>query len=326
MSRSTPVARLALLGILFAVGCSAPAPASVAFKTSGLTTTNGIASNGIASNGIASNGIASNGIASNGIASNGIASNGMDTNGLAPGVGTNGLAENGLVDASFETSEFESWFAKDPTYSDMVMTYVVRCAVAEGQALSFTTGAASHSWSGTFGLAPQWAAGRPIPQAERELVSACLAAHVNGFGQHVSISVRGYRADGQPIPVTGDEAASYTFREACYFGDLFDGSGTFMALEPDSLDATVSTPRGCAAELGVETHCPPMAYAGSCADLCQAGPDGVTWSRCTVNDVTYRPVRVFLSAASVNRCGDGVCAFPESSVNCPADCGAPAVP
>jgi GLTT repeat (6 copies) len=333
----TPVhsaARVALLAVILCVACesarqTAPEPAPIAMTSGALRSHNGIASNGIASNGIASNGIASNGIASNGIASNGIASNGMLTNGLSPGDGTNGLAENGLVPASLDLQAFKDWFSKDESYSAMVMTYVARCALAEGQSLSYTTATetpTTYAFAGTLGLAPTWASGQPIPQAEQELVSACLAAHTNRFGQHVSISVRGYQADGSPIAVTQDEYTQYTFDEACFFGNLFAGPGTFMALGPSSLDPVISTPRGCAAENGVPTPCAPMVHTGgSCSDVCTAGTDGTAeWASCTVNGISYRPIHIFLSKKSLNVCGDGVCQLSETADSCPADCAAPA--
>ncbi len=262
---------------------------------------NGIASNGIASNGIASNGIASNGIASNGIASNGIASNGIASNGLAPGAGTNGLAALGLSSAGLASPAFEAWFARDAAYGDMVMKYLAQCALPADATLSFAHAGKTYAWTGVFDLAPAWSAGASISAAEQELVSACLAAHTNPQGKHVQISVRGYRADGSAIPVTREEAAGFTFREASYFGNLFDGSGVFVAPERDVMDPAVSTPRGCAAERGVPGACGSMGQAGMAADRCEVGADGATYGACSVNGRAFRPLQVFLSESVVTR-------------------------
>jgi hypothetical protein len=271
--------------------------------------------------GIAMNGIAMNGIAMNGIAMNGIAMNGMTTNGLAAGEGSSGLAERGLTQDALASPEFAAWFAQDPTYASMVMRYVARCALGPDQALSFEQDGASWSWTGTLAVAPRWAAGGPIAEAEQQLVSACLAAHVNGLGHHVSLSVRGYLESGETIALAEGEVEGWTHREACFFGNLFDGSGVWNALEPDLLDPAISTPRGCAAEFGVPQSCPPMVRAGMCADVCSRGPDGTTWVDCVVGDVHYRPVEVSLRDADVYRCGDGVCQdVIESAETCPADC------
>ncbi len=274
--------------------------------------------------GIAMNGIAMNGIAMNGIAMNGIAMNGMTANGLAPGEGTNGLAERGLTQGALAAPEFAAWFAQDPTYAAMVMRYVARCALGPDQSLSYEQDGASWAWTGTLRVAPRWAAGEAIGAGEQQLVSACLAAHVNGLGQHVSLSVRGYLESGETIALDAGEAEGWTYREACFFGNLFDGTGVWNALEPDLLDPAVSTPRGCAAEFGVAQSCPPMQRAGMCADVCAPGPDGVTWADCVAGGAHFRPVQVFLRAADVYRCGDGVCQeLTETAESCPADCAPP---
>ena len=135
-------------------------------------------------------------------------------------------------------------------------------------------------------------------------MSACIGAHANAQGKHVQISVRGYRADGSAIPVTREEADGYRFREASYFGNLFDGSGVFVALERDVMDPAVSTPRGCAAERGVPGSCGPMVQAGMAADRCTVGADGETYGACTVNARAFRPLQVFLSASDVTRVAD----------------------
>jgi hypothetical protein len=292
--------------------------------TNGIATngiaTNGIATNGIATNGIATNGIATNGIATNGIATNGIATNGIATNGLAAGTGTSGLAVNGLTEDGLDTQEFHDWFAANPAYADMVMRYVARCALPDGAALGYELGEASYSWAGTFGLTPGWAAGQAITAGEQELLTACLAAHTNALGRHVTISVRGYRTDGSTIDVTEEEAQGWRFHEACFFGNLFDGAGVGVGVEPDSLRTDVSTPRGCAAEFGVPGDCAPMIHVGMCADLCALGADGVTYESCTVNGRSYRPLQVFLQDSDVYVCGDGTCQFTETAERCAVDC------
>jgi GLTT repeat (6 copies) len=319
MSRSLDSAALrALLAFAFVLAGCQPVepPREVGLSASALTSGNGIATNGIATNGIATNGIATNGIATNGIATNGIA-----TNGLVPGnVGSNGLALNGLAAAGLDAPEFAAWFATDPVYADMVMKYLARCALSADASLTYASADTTYVWPGTLGLAPIWSSGQAIPEAEQQLVTACLAAHTNGLGRHVSISVRGYGEDGAPVAVTADELASYVFSEACYFGNLFTDEGAYVALGEGSLDPSVTTPRGCAAEAGAPGSCLPMLHAGLCSDVCQPGPDGTTVSDCTLNGSHYMGLQVFLLDEDVYRCGDGVCQFTESPESCPADC------
>jgi hypothetical protein len=321
---TTPLRNAALAASMLCLlaACAAPAPdaETVATDRDALRSQNGIALNGIALNGIALNGIALNGIALNGIALNG-----MLTSGLAPGEGTNGLGQNGLVESSFATTEFQTWFAIDTSFSDMVMTYVARCALPAGVTLSYTTESSAHSWTGNLGLAPTWASGQPIPTVEAELVSACLAAHANRYGEHVQISVRGVAASGDLIATTQDEEASFTWREGCFFGNLFDGTGTWSGVDEGSLDPVTTTPRGCVAAFGQAAPCNPMAGAGRCSDVCAKDPTGAVYAECRGNLVdgtvrAFHPVQVLLKQSTVFRCGDGTCQFTESADTCAADC------
>src|SRR5262245_49867819 len=61
-----------------------------------------------------------NGLMANGLSANGLSANGLSANGLS----ANGLSANGLSAASFNT-----WFQQAPAQGDMVMRYLVRCAV-----------------------------------------------------------------------------------------------------------------------------------------------------------------------------------------------------
>jgi hypothetical protein len=64
--------------------------------------------------------------------------------------------------------------------SASLMRYVARCALSDDQSLTYTSSSSqmTYVWRGNLGLAPVWAAGHPIPVAEQQLVTACLAAHV----------------------------------------------------------------------------------------------------------------------------------------------------
>ena len=129
----------------------------------------------------ADNGISSNGISSNGISSNGISSNGISSNGLS-------------------TPQFATWFNSNRVGNDVVMSYLVRCALPAGSTRTFTDSAGTtHTWSGGLGLTPSWAAGSPATAIEQQLITACLAAHVNKYGKHVAFSIMGRGASGVAI-------------------------------------------------------------------------------------------------------------------------------
>lgn len=266
------------------------------------------------------NGLSSNGLSSNGLSSNGMSSNGLSSNGLS----SNGLSSNGLA-----TADFLAWFEVDPVMSDMVMSYLTRCGMAAGQSLTFTWDDRTYTWRGVLGLAPAWASGQPIPPPEQQLMTACLAAHSNRFGLHVPLSVRGPLADGVSlVALDPGEDTTFVEPEACFFGNLYDGSGVYDAAFLAAWTPEKTNPRGCAVEAGLPGDCPPIQHLGSCADVCTPlpGVSPTVFGECAVNGVSYLPVTTYLQPSDVYLCGDGVCQFTESpddpltGLGCPSDC------
>jgi hypothetical protein len=233
------------------------------------------------------NGLSANGLSANGLSANGLSANGLSANGLS----ANGLSANGL-----SASAFATWFSNDPAMADMVMRYVVRCAVAEGQTRTYTdphTGQ-SYTWYGVLGLAPRWASGATPTLAEQQVVTACLMAHVNRYGLSIPISVLGRDAQGAIIPFTRSELDTYSVREACFFGNLFTQEGLFFGVDRHVRNEAQYLTRACA---GMEdgsgdtaTSCEPLTYVGSCSQSCIPDPKGPFYSLCTRNGVTYRSI------------------------------------
>jgi hypothetical protein len=222
-----------------------------------------------------------NGLAMNGLAMNGLAMNGLAMNGLA----MNGLAMNGL-----STTAFSDWFQKDPALSDMVMQYVVRCAVASGESRTYTspkTGV-TYTWEGSLGLAPGWANGLPANVAEQRVITACMAAHANRFGLHLPISVLGRSAIGTAIPFTRSELKTYSAREACFFGNLFSAEGIYVGIDVESADDDVTT-RACE-DVSSSTGCEPLVLVGQCKTYCTQDGTGPFYKSCTYKGVTYAPI------------------------------------
>ncbi|PTL80682.1 hypothetical protein DAT35_27485 [Vitiosangium sp. GDMCC 1.1324] len=254
--------------------------------------------------------------ADNGLTMNGLAFNGLAFNGLA----FNGLAFNGL-----SSSSFSSWFQQKPAEADILMKYLVRCAVPAGQTRTYTSGSTTYVWSGGLGLAPGWSNGSPATLAEQQVVSACLAALVNKYGRSVLVSLLGSNALGQPIPTTGSELADFQQREACFFGNLFNGEGVFVGNDQGLLSPNQSSLRACA--LTGANACPPLIHVGSCHSICPHDATGTYFSQCTYNGVTYRPITTRIRYQDIYTCGDGICQSTESCGNnnlsdsCKLDCG-----
>jgi hypothetical protein len=264
-----------------------------------------------------------NGLAFNGLAFNGLAFNGLAFNGLA----FNGLAFNGLP-----SSDFDAWFRLNPTLADMVMRYVISCAVPSGQKRTYKDSSTGHTytWTGGLGLTPAWASGSPATEAEQQLISACLAAHTNKYGVRVPISVLGRDARQAVISYTTEELNEYPKREACFFGNLFRGQGIYVGSEGNLLGASQSSVRACSLvndSGGARTECLPLQYAGHCSDRCTLDASGLFFASCTYGGITYRPLTTRLRNQEIYTCGDGTCQLTESCGtsnqynSCRLDCG-----
>jgi hypothetical protein len=295
---------LLLAAQMMAVGCG-PArefqePSSPTSQTQGIRILNGISANGISANGISANGISANGISANGLTPEGV-----------------------------NTADFTAWFQTDPERNDTLMRYMVRCGARPGQHLTYTdpTTATSYTWEGLLGLTPEWTSGMAVTEAEQQVMTACLAAHVNKYGLHVSLSVLGQDAQEQELAFSQEELATYSRPEGCFFGNLFTGEGFFVGTDGSGLAASESSARACALTSSATSECAPMAYVGACESLCTREGNTPYYTRCTLNGREYRPITTRLKPEDVYTCGDGVCQFTErcgtgtTPDSCQADCG-----
>ncbi|HYO52759.1 hypothetical protein [Archangium sp.] len=260
-----------------------------------------------------------NGLSPNGLAFNGLAFNGLAFNGLA----FNGLALNGL-----STTGFSTWFQTDPALGNMVMRYLVQCAVPAGQTRSYTTpSGTTYTWEGVLGLAPDWANGSPATVQEQQVISACLAAHTNKFGVRVPISVLGRNARGEAIPYTQEELKDFREKEACFFGNLFNGKGVYVGNDGRLLPPNHSSARVCARSDEKQDErqpCIPILRVQlQCDKYCEKDKAKEFYASCTYNGVTYRPLTTRMRKDDIFKCGDGVCQYTEScgTGDTPEDCG-----
>jgi len=271
-------------------------------------------------------GASTNGMSANGMSANGVSANGMSANGMS----ANGMSANGLTAATLGTLGFGVWFNLAPKLNDLVMKYTVRCAAPAGTTFTYYSPVTkvTYSWAGNLGVAPGWVSGHAITTAEQQLVSACLAAHVNKFGISMAIAVEGRTAAGVTIPYTSTELSTYSVREACFFGNLFTGEGIYAGVDHGTWAASKSTPRACAFDtraIGTDNSCPPIFLAGYCSQLCV--PDGVGYLTCSYGGKSYKALVTRISTSEISTCGDGVCAPQEqcgtgtSWDSCQADCG-----
>jgi hypothetical protein len=282
--------------------------------------------------GVADQGLESaNGLMRNGLMRNGLMRNGLMRNGLM----RNGLTENGLMRNGLLTDEFKSWFDEDPATSATFMEYLVRCAASEGADYSFTspTTGLLYTWTGSLGLAPGFASGLEATVAEQQVLSACLGAHTNYYGQHVDMAVEGYLADGAAIPKVPNETETYWVREAAFFGNLFDPAGALYACRDHrEWPLGYSSARACAFGYrkgdGPGDLCAPIVYVDACSSYCSWSKRDQAYTTCKYGGQAYLPITTRMLPTDVFQCGDGVCQFTEhcgsgnTYDSCLADCGA----
>jgi hypothetical protein len=146
---------------------------------------------------------------------NSLSLNGLDENGIH----VNGIHVNGVHLSDFALGGLHlrelSLNGLSTTESRDIMGYVVACALRPEQTITISEDVAgAFSWTGALGLAPDWHVG-PLDLAGQERVSACLLAHANSRGQHVSISLF-----SPQLPVEPAES-NYTLGDAIFAGNVF---------------------------------------------------------------------------------------------------------
>ncbi len=267
--------------------------------------------------------VSSNGLGANGLSANGLSANGLSANGLS----ANGLSANGL-----STTTFATWFNGNPALYATAMKYLVRCALPSSKTLVWTNArtGVKYTWTGGLGVAPGWAAGTRITTAEQQVMTACLAAHVNQFGVSVPLAVEGQNALGATIPLDANELGTFPYREACFFGNLFTGEGIYGAIDHGDWGQWTSTFRGCVFDysaIGTTRDCPPIKVAGVCDQLCVKDASQNGYLTCTYGGKTYRALATRIQVSAMSTCGDLRCDPAERCGtgtawnNCKGDCG-----
>ncbi|HEY0712459.1 MAG TPA: hypothetical protein VGF45_07285 [Polyangia bacterium] len=248
------------------VGCDGQVPADepTSQQASALTAQNGLAWNGLAWNGLAYNGLSFNGLSWNGLAYNGLAYNGLSFNGMSyNGLAYNGLSWNGL---SYNGLSYNG--LSDPTVNQFV-SYLIECALPEGDSVSYDINGSSYTFHGSLGLAPAWKT-QSCDQSCQRWVSACMLARLNKLGSHMEISLRG---EHPALKAPKSETKTYDAREASYYGNLFAGpEQIFTCLAPSQS----AIPRVCGDSLA---DCP-MNVVGPCAQACRGTTEHGAFRNC----------------------------------------------
>jgi len=121
------------------------------------------------------------------------------------------------------------------------MSYIVRCALPSGHGVTMTDQTGTpYTFQGQIGIAPQWETGA-CDTACQEYMTACLLAHVNTSGQHISLWL-----DSPNVAIGWGRDANFPYQEGTFYGNIFqsppkayycDGKDHAFAVVPGRLGA-----------------------------------------------------------------------------------------
>jgi len=220
-----------------ACGGEAPPAASVPIQVAAVTE-NALMANALMANALMANALMANALMANALMANALMANALMANALQSG---------------------------DPS-TPQFMKYLVSCALDSKQSLDLTINGEDYHFPGGVGLAPQWGmTGGSCDGSCQRWVSGCMLARIDAAGVEREISVRGLHPALLP---SRTELATYTQREATYFGNVFaPGQPRFLCLPPGA----TSDQRVCGDSM---SNCP-MTVLSSCANDCLfQGPFG----------------------------------------------------
>lgn len=152
--------------------------------------------------------VVDNRLAANRLAANRLAANRLAANRLA----ANRLAANRLELNQAGASEL---LATDEGRE--VLSFIVSCAVKEGETLVATFEGETYEFFGEVGLANKWL-NHPVDKEGEGWVSACLFARVNASNVPIPISLRG---PSNKLAASPEEKEGWTLQEGAFFGNYF---------------------------------------------------------------------------------------------------------
>jgi hypothetical protein len=158
-------------------------------------------------------------------------------------------------------SPFEPDLANDP-YSREFFEYLVSCALPQGEVITWQ----SQTWPGELGLCPAWKDSAP-DLACQELVSSCLLARSNAYGETVQISLRGLYTNDSPLPIGGTEVDQFGWAEGGFFGNIFcpDCTDVRMSMKVENGELVYRLVRQGVAPVEVRCETGPQGLANGAA-------------------------------------------------------------
>jgi len=162
------------------------------------------------------------------------------------------------------------------TLARSFVKYAVSCALTPSQTFEFDwtdiNGFGRHEvYPGELSVAPHWAT-EPLGAQGERMVSGCVAARVNWYETHVTISMRA--PHGSLSVVSGDELTAYPDVEGAFWGNLW-GEGAFIhaCYNSETIANSRAHQRDCAVgHLNPDnsvSECGMIDIVGPCSEVCQ---------------------------------------------------------
>jgi hypothetical protein len=133
------------------------------------------------------------------------------------------------------------------------------------------------------------------------------------------------------VPYTSSELSTFSRKEGCFFGNLFNNEGIYAITDSGTLNADQSSARGCALSTikdDTNEECAPLVrLPETCDKFCTLDKSKTYYTSCTYNGIAYQPVTTRIRPEEIYRCGDGTCQLTEkcgtgtTADSCKSDCG-----
>jgi hypothetical protein len=149
----------------------------------------------------------------NRLAANRLAANRLAANRLA----ANRLAANRLAANRLELNPISAADLLSTAEGREVLSFVVSCAIDDGETLVAEYAGTTYEFFGELGLANFWLH-HPLDNKGQGWVSACLFARVNAANVAIPVSLRGPH---RQLTASDEEKANWSLQEGAFYGNFF---------------------------------------------------------------------------------------------------------
>jgi len=180
--------------------------------------------------------------------------------------------------------------------STQILPYLVSCSLTPQDTFDFLINNETYQYTGFFGLASTLYR-LPMTREQEEIISACLYAHVNKFGEHVIISIRNIPY----VPATLEEMTEHKVYEGAFFGNLFRNDMIAYTCTGDNEEYALEHSPSRYLRVCTSNMTCYFQSVGNCYDACIGYTPNYGYSQCKgLDGRDYVPMNVYLKSNSDN--------------------------